>query len=289
MLPQALPSALPKRAGTIALLAVLCLALAACILTPGKFTSQLDVRKDGRFSFSYSGEIYMVALSKLADMGREGAGAEFTPQPCFKDGSGEERACSSDEAGQQKREWEEQRTASTDKRKRDAEGMKAMLGGIDPSDPRAAEELAARLRRQAGWRRVDYKGDGLFEVDFAIVGRLDHDFTFPTIERFPMANAFVQLSKRSDGTLRIDAPGFSPVTGGEPFRGMMQAAAMSADKGNGAKLPVIDGKFSVTTDGAVLANNTDEGPKTAPEGQRLDWTINARSPAAPTALIRLGS
>jgi hypothetical protein len=76
---------------------------------------------------------------------------------------------------------------------------KLMLGGMGPSSPHAAEEFAQRLRRQAGWKRVDYKGDGLFEVDFAIEGRLDHDFTFPTIERFPMANQFVQVALRSDG------------------------------------------------------------------------------------------
>ena len=74
---------------------------------------------------------------------------------------------------------------SEQRKKRDAESMKAMFGGLDPADPKAAEELAARLRRQAGWRKVTYRGDGLYEVEFAITGQLSHDFIFPVVERFP--------------------------------------------------------------------------------------------------------
>ncbi len=276
-----------KRLTALAVVTAACMALAACMLSPGKFTSALDVRKDGRFSFSYSGEIYMLALSKLAEMGNKDGGANFTPSPCYRNESSDERACTQSEIGDQKREWEETRAASADKRKRDSDMMKAMLGGIDPTEPRAAEEFAARLRRQAGWRRVDYKGDGLFDVDFAMAGRLDHDFTFPTIERLAIANPFVQLSRRSDGTLRIDAPGFAANAGGEPFRAIMGAAAMSSERGDAMKYPPVDGTFTMTTDGALLANNTDEGPKPDPQGQRLDWTINVRSTATPTALVRL--
>ena len=267
------------------MLAGLCLLLSACLLMPGRFTSSLDLRKDGRFSFAYTGEIHMLALSKLA----ENAGADnktFTPDKCRSDDSFEERPCTAQEIADQKKTWQDERARSAEKRRQDAESMKAMLGGIDPSDPRAAEELAQRLRRQVGWKRVTYKGNGLFDVDFAIAGRLDHDFTFPTIERFPMANAFVQLARRSDGTVRIDAPGFAPTAGGEPFRSMMAGIGAKETAAPGA--PQVDGRFTVRTDGAILANNTDEGPQADPAGQKLDWTVNLRTPAAPTALVRLG-
>lgn len=158
---------------------------------------------------------------------------------------------------------------------------------LTPASPRAAEEFAQRLRRQNGWRKVDYKGDGLFDVDFAISGQLDHDFTFPTIERFPMANAFIQVVLRNDGTVRVDAPGFGPASGGEPFKGLMQAMPLGKESAAPPGLPVIDGRFALRTDGAVLANNTDEGPQPDPAGQQLLWAVNLRSPAAPTALIRL--
>jgi hypothetical protein len=267
-------------------LALFSLLLTSCLLMPGRFMSTLDVRKDGRFSFAYTGEIHMLALSKLATEASD-ANATFKPAPCHKDDGLEERSCSAAEIVAQRNSWQEERRQAAEKRRQDAEAMKAMLGGIDPSNPRAAEDLAQRLRRQTGWKRVTYQGDGLFDVEFAISGRLDHDFTFPTIERLPMANAFVQIELRKDGTVRIDAPGFTAGSAGEPFRGMMQGVA--AKNSGGPTFPEIDGRFTITTDGAILANNTDEGPQTDPSGQKLDWVVSMRSPAAPTALIRTGS
>jgi len=271
-----------------AVLAVLTLALSACLLAPGKFTSDLDIRKDGSFTFAYVGEIHMLALSKLADM--DGKSNEpFKPTPCYKEDGFEERPCTAQETAKQKQEWEDARKQSADNRKRESESMKAMLGGIDPSNPRAAEELAQRLRRQAGWRKVEYKGDGLFNVDFAISGKLDHDFVFPTIERFPMANSFVLIAVRQDGTVRVDAPGFGPASGSEPYRGLMQMGATDDKSASPSSAPVSpDGVFTLRTDGAILANNTDEGPQPDAKGQKLQWGVNVRTPAAPTALIKLG-
>lgn len=276
-----------KRGLAAGVVIALGLALSACLLTPGKFTSALDLRKDGRFTFTYTGEINLLALSKLAQMGDS---KTFTPSPCYDDDMNE-RKCSAAEQADQKKAWNEEQQANAEKKKKDAEGMKAMLGGIDPADPKAAEELAARLRRQVGWKSVVYKGDGLFVVDFALSGRLDHDFAFPTIERFPMANAFVQLSRRTDGSVRMDAPGFSGSTGGgNPFAALMGGGmGMSDDKQAAPRIPQLDGVFTVTTDGTVLANNTDEGPQPDPAGQKLSWIVNPRTVAAPTALIRLAN
>jgi hypothetical protein len=273
---------IPHPRARFLLIVALGLLLASCLLAPGRFTSTLDLRKDGRFSFTYLGEIHMLALSKLAAGGDQDA--TFVPEPCHKADGFEERPCTAKEIADQKQAWQQRQSTAAQKRRQDAESMKAILGGIDPSNPRAAEELAQRLRRQAGWRRVTYKGDGLYDVDFAISGRLDHDFTFPTIERFPMANAFVQVGLRSDGTVRVDAPGFAPASGGEPYRGMMQGLAA---KEGAPQFPEVDGRFTIRTDGAILANNTDEGPQADPQGQKLDWAVNLRTPAAPTALVRL--
>lgn len=275
------PITIPRAGGV--LLALLSLMLAACMLAPGKFTSSLDIRKDGRFTFTYTGEIHMLALSKLANDGS--ADKPFEPEKCYKEDGLEERPCTKEDIAGQKTTWQEERDRSAEKRRQDAESMKAFLGGIDPSNPRAAEELAQRLRRQAGWQRVTYKGDGLFDVHFAITGRLDHDFTFPTIERFPMANAFVQIGLRNDGTVRVDAPGFAAASTGGPYRGMMQGLA--GKESGGPPFPDVDGSFVIRTDGAVLANNTDEGPQPDPASQALTWAVNLRAPAAPTALIRL--
>lgn len=273
---------------------VLSATLAACFILPGKFDARLDLRKDGRFSYAYKGEIWVMGLSRLSELGNSTPG-EFAASTCYKDdGDMAERACTKDELDAQRAAWEAEQKASASKRKKDAEEMKALLGGIDPSDPKAGEELAGRLRRQAGWNSVTYKGDGLYEVDFAIAGRIDHDFMFPTIERMAMTTPFVMANRRTDNTVRIDTPGFAMGGGSNPLAAMGGMAAMDAAKdGDGAqggpRFPKIEGTFTVTTDGTILANNTDEGPQPDTTGQRLVWKIDARNSAAPTALIRLGT
>lgn len=291
-----LSAILIKRAASASLAVAMAILLTGCLLSPGKFTSQLDLRNGGAFAYSYDGEIYLLALSKLAELGNkaENAESEFIEQPCYSDSDLEERTCTVDEIAEQKRDWEASLEARIKSQKEEAEMMGAILGGIDPADPEAAEELANRLRRQKGWKTVDYKGDGLFVVTFAIEGRLDHDFLFPTIERFPMSNFFVQAANREGGTVRIDAPGFSAQTGGNPFQGMMAGMAGAFSKmgtqEDENKLPIIpelDGTFRIVTDGEILANNTDEGPVETTAGRILEWKINKRTAAAPTALIRI--
>jgi len=279
----------PRRLAAAGLAVLLSMALAACLVLPGKFTSTLDLRKDGRFSYTYSGEIFLLGLSKLAQMD-SATNDKFEPSICYNDDDDmTERECTKDELAQQQSEWEDSHKAAVEKKKKEAEEMRAMLGGIDPSDPKAAEELAARLRRQAGFKRVDYKGDGVYDVDFAVSGHLDYDFTFPTMERVQMTLPFVVLNRRNDGTVRFDAPAFTAANNG----GMnaMGAGMAAGDPGmqDIPNMPQLDGHLVLTTDGQILANNTDEGPQKDPAGQKLEWHVTPRSGAAPTALIKLGS
>jgi hypothetical protein len=272
------------RAGSMRGLVAVALALvvAGCMLIPGRFTSSLDIRRDGQFTFAYTGEINILALGKLAQM--DGGNSRFTPTTC-QDDAGKDRTCTAAELAGQKSAWEESRRQSAERRKGEAEKMKPLLGGLDYSDPRAAEELAARLRKQAGWNRVVYRGDGLYDVDFRLSGRLDHDFQFPTMERFPNFGGFVTVSVRTDGTVRVDAPGFGPAAGGDTWRSMMGMAAMGEGKPE-VGMPVPDGTFVLTTDGEVLANNTDDAPQADPAGKRLTWPVNLRTTAAPMAIVR---
>ena len=269
------------------------LLLAGCMLLPGKFTSDLDLRKDGTFSFAYKGDIHLLALSKLAaDKRGKDAGEEvFTPSPCFADPSGDERECSKNEIADQKANWEEEqasaKVSAAEKKKSEEAMMKSMLGGIDPSDPRAAQEFAERLRRQHGWKSVIDKGDGRFEVDYAITGRLDHDFTFPMIEKFPIATPFVTLIRRSDGSVRLEAPAFTSGATSSPFMAMAASAGSAGDKASTNGMPTLDGVLTLMTDGEILANNTDDGPAAAPNGRKLVWKVNARTAAPPTALVRI--
>lgn len=277
-----------RRAGAAIAVVVLVIALAGCMFSPGKFVSYLDLHRDGAFSYRYQGEIYVLPLSDLASKGA--TGKEFAPAPCHdydNDGNETERSCTADELNAQKGDWQAEQDRTDGKRKQDAEQARAMLGGIDPTDPKAGEELAQRLRKQAGYRSVEYKGNGLYLVDYAITSRLTHDFSFPSIEGFPMVNAFVQLSVRQGGAVRMDAPGFASVGGGNPLQAMMAGMGSEAAQKGMPRLPLPDGRFTLTTDGEIAANNTDEGPQPAPGGKSLSWTINNRTKAAPMALINL--
>lgn len=283
-----------RRTGAIAGVLVGIVLLAGCMLLPGKFASDLSLRKDGTFSFAYKGEIYLLALSKMAadERNKKQGDTAFEPSTCYGEQSGEERECSPDEIADQKKAWEDDLAASkasaAEKRKSEEAMMKSMLGGIDPSDPRAAQEFAERLRRQRGWKSVVDKGDGRFEVDYAIAGRLDHDFTFPTIEKFPMVTPFVTLIRRADGTVRVEAPAFASGAATSPLMGMAAGAAMDKDgKAGDDGMPTLDGMLTLVTDGEILANNTDEGPAPAPGGRQLEWKVNARTTAAPMALVRI--
>lgn len=271
---------------TVAAVATSCLLLSACLFTPGKFTSELLLRKGGSFSYSYDGEISMMGLSQLSKMGGDN---EFEPE-CVDEGTLDERACSQPEMDEQRAQWE--RKQANDEQEQ--QQFSKMFGGLDPSDPESAEQLAELLRKQKGWKQVDYRGDGLFVVNFAVSGNLSHGFQFPTVERMPAVTYFIAALPRNDGSVRIDAPGF----GGQATSGMgsagagMLAAMGASNMSNGANstpdMVLPDGIFTIVTDGDIRANNTDEGPEELANGfQRLEWKVDSSSQAAPMALINL--
>jgi len=59
------------------------LVLAGCMVLPGRFVSDLAVRKDGTFSFRYKGEIVLGALAQRDKMGLIPSGNEeiLPPKP----------------------------------------------------------------------------------------------------------------------------------------------------------------------------------------------------------------
>ena len=288
----------PMRLRAAALLAGFALALSGCFLSPGKFTSELAITGADSFTFSYDGEIFFLGLSKLAQM--DAAQAEFTPPDCYDQETYESRDCTPEELANARADWEAGAAARAAEAKKKAEQMAAMMGGIDPSDPKAAEELVKLLKRQKGWERVVHKGDGVFDVSYRVAGTMGHDFMFPMIEGFPATNPFVQAFVRQDGKVRINAPGFASQNPDQAGMGMMMGmgslaglAALGATEGGQDQaipgIPVIDGTFTVRTIGAmrVLANNTDEGPEATTTGEALTWRITTRTAQAPTALIAL--
>lgn len=289
----------PLRAIAVSLVAGLSLLLTGCFITPGKFTSTLDLGADDEFTFTYEGEIFFLGLSQLAKMGEDAK--EFEPEPCYVDGSFEERECTRNELEGQRAEWEANAEMRAAKAAQEAEQMSALLGGIDATDPEASAKFTELLLRQKGWNSVVDKGDGVFEVSYSLTGKLTHDFAFPVIEGVPSTNPFVQIFLRDGDIVRINAPGYSAQNDDNPMGAMMgglagmagMAASMGEDAPGGPggetppDFPTIDGTFTITTTSAmtIRANNTDEGASQTATGEKLVWDIDTRTKAAPTALI----
>ncbi len=126
---------------------------------PGKFTSTLDLQNDGTFTYSYNGQIFFLGLGKLAEMGSNGRFEEFTDEECYDDDF-EERPCTSDELANQKMDWENGAANRAENAKNEKTMVKAILGGLDPSDPGSAQEFTEKLSRQRGWDQVEYLGNG---------------------------------------------------------------------------------------------------------------------------------
>jgi hypothetical protein len=283
------------RIAATALLAGLSLLLTGCFITPGKFTSELVLTEQNRFTFNYEGEIFFLGLSSLAQMGS--ASEEFAPQECFSDETFEQRECTEDELAQQRADWDAGAEFRAQQAAEQAKQLAQVMGGIDPTDPEASAELVRLLLRQKGWNRVEDKGNGMFDVSYSVSGELSHDFVFPMIEGFPMTNPFVQLILRDGEVVRVNAPGFAAQSESNPMAGMMGGMAgltgLAALGNEGEQpaetpnLPMLEGTFTIVTSGMIRANNTDEGSVTTARGEELVWTISPRTSAAPTALIDL--
>lgn len=269
------------------------LLLTGCLISPGKFASTLDLRDDGTYAFTYEGEIFFLGLSQLAQMGSNNEA--FEAEDCYDDETFETRECTEEEVAEQRAVWEAGAEERAAKAKKDAEEMSAMMGGIDPSDPEANEELRQLLLRHRGWNSAEAKGDGVFEVSYSVEGELGHDFMFPTIEGFPTTNPFVQIILRDDNTVRVNAPGFAADDGSNPAASMMGGmaglaglAALGDDDAakDMGELPSMKGSFTIRTAGEILANNTDEGASRDGSDRVLTWEVDSGTQSAPTALVR---
>lgn len=265
------------------MLAVLSAALAGCLLLPGKFDSALDLRRDGTFHFHYAGELVFLPLAQAAS--RNGNGAAGPKVRCA-DRKPDVPRCTSSEIADEQRPHPLiqaappliQAAPPAAPHQPDPRAMMTAFGGGTMTDAAFADAL----RRQAGWRKVESRGNGVFDVEFDVAGRLDHDFTFPTLEHTPLITSLVSVTRRADGSVRVEAPGFASLTA---LGSMLQTGGTEQNALKG--LPGTDGLFTLTTDGTILANNTEDGPSPAPAGAMgLTWKVTSVRATAPTALIR---
>lgn len=279
----------------VSAVSTLSLLLSGCFMTPGKFTSELMINDDGRFAYSYDGEISILGVGQLAEMGAAADQDTFEAEACY-DAAGDERDCSAAELEQQREDWDANAPSRAAEKAQQAEMVKLMLGEVDLSNPERVAEFTSKLERQQGWNTVTYREDGVFDISYRIDGQLTHDFLFPVIEGFPMPGAFVQVYRRDGNVVRIETPGFSGGAGGAGggMGGLSQLMGMASqaapDDGDSPKMPKIapiDGQFRIVTNATILANNTDEGPEATPTGYVLNWRIDQQTTSSPTALLQL--
>jgi hypothetical protein len=298
------------------------LLVAACLFSPGKFDARMSVMKDGSFTYHYVGEIQMITGQSMmgAVSEREAAEEQFDAagQLCTGEEGSEQAApppgslsvvlptasaassaanadadipeyrdCTAAELEVKRREWESGRAERRAAKDRENAAMKAMFGGIDPNDPATMAEFARRLQGQGGWKKVVFKGNGLFDVDYEIAGRLDHDFVFPLFPNMDIIIPFVQAAQSGARKVRVSAPAFVRPGNGIGGTQAMGAAAMMGKTGNDWPFKSPEGSFTLTTDGSILTNNTHDGPVAQGALKVLTWKVTPLDTQKPEALIQL--
>lgn len=229
------------------------LMLTACLFTPGKFESTLTVHKDRSFTFTYKGEVMAIDLEGMSkDM------AKMAPP------SGDDASADADNATMAEPEQTPEEKAAA-KAQKDEE----------------YRELAANLAKEYGYKTVEYRGDGMFYVDYAISGVLTHEFVYPYNQDAAMIFPWVTIELRGGDTLRVKAPGFAKqdMGGMGPMMGAGDADMPSK----------IDGTFTLTTDAEIVSQNEEGGAKKVGGNSVLIWRVTPRTDAAPMAVLRVAA
>ena len=287
------------------------LLLTGCLWGPGKFTSDLALRRDGSFVLDYRGEIVVqIPKDELSPkpwtdsqaycyVGRS-PGESSTmpiviappaPPPPKPPSVGQtlppglavpkRRTCTPAEIARQREAFEKNEASSAERKRAEAQNMAKMFGlpGLDDESSRA---FAAKLTKYAGWRSVTYRGNGVFDVDYHFVGSAKQDFVFPMLPDNDFLIPFVAIRRRADGSVLVTAPEF---VGGAGPLGTRAAGLPGSTRG----MPIsrAQGRFTVSTDGEILTNNSEDGPAPSPIGRSVHWDVSAASNKIPETLIRL--
>lgn len=286
----------------LALVLILPLLMSGCFLAPGVFTSSLDLKRDGSFTFAYKGEVVFLDMEQLG-----GGKGSFEPKPwsdkmasCSKtgepsynsfgedfsmdEGDDNKRPCTAAEIATLKKQHADAEAARIAKDKQEAAQFAAMFG-FNPADEAANQKLAATLMRYEGWRSVTYRGKGIYDVDYQITSRIGHDFIFPIFPQGDILIPFVTVRGQDKGSLRVTAPAL--IGGGLKGLAMqMKSLGIPADK-DVPQSARTKGSFTITTEGEILTNNTENGATAAGGKRTLTWDIDAKTEKVPEALIKL--
>lgn len=257
------------RFGRLALALCAPLLLLGCILTPGKFVSTLSVNADRSFAFTYKGEV--IAIDMANEMSK-GLGS----------GSGDGDSESEDEKDPQARDSMFVPTAlQAGDRTDDNTDDKADAARSRAETEAKNRAIAEALSKEAGYRSVQYVGDGKFVIDYAIKGTLDHNFVYPYNVDAEIIFPFIAIELRANGAVRVKAPAFgNEKSGGDKSMGM---GGMGEDKASRLR----EGTFTLDTDAQIISQNNEDGVRTVDGRKTIVWKVSPLSQSAPTAVLRM--
>ena len=235
--------------------------LVGCAFSPGKFASTLTILADRSFTYSYQGEV--IAVDIASEMAK-GMGDAFK-------GLGDD----DDDKTKEKTTTAWLRDAAWQEEDSDTEGDSA----TDDAEESAKKEakfkaIAEALTKEAGYRSVVYKGDGVFMIDYQISGKLTHNFLWPFNVDAEVIFPFVVVELRGPDTVRVKAPAFGDSD--SPGKGKSDSA--------NAKL---DGTFTLITDGELISQNNEDGAKTEGNRRTITWKATPLSKDAPMAVVKV--
>lgn len=237
------------------------LLLFGCILTPGKFVSTLSVNADRSFTFTYKGEVIAI------DMGDEMAKGMSSGT---SDLEGEESSEFSPEESLFLRVgWQ------GDDDKADAAVKKA-------ETERKRLAIAEALSKEAGYKSVQYVGEGKYLIDYAISGKLDHSFIYPYNLDAEIIFPFIALELRKNGAVRVKAPAF-----GDEKTGSDKAMGGMGSPGDDKTSKLREGSFTLDTDAEIVSQNNEDGVQTVNGRKTIVWKVTPLSQAAPTAVLKM--
>jgi hypothetical protein len=242
------------------------LMLSACLVTPGKFTSTLDIRADRNFAFTYKGEVLALDM----DNAMQGSGiSDDSEMPTGQDSVYQTIALQQDAGKSPKK---------NDKAPAPPSDFGDVSGSSGDSKVKM-EAIAAALMREKGFRSARYMGDGKFEIDYAIAGRLDHSFVFPFNLDAQIVIPFIALELRGDDRVRMKAPGYA--NDSSKTAGPMGGGAASEEAAQ-----ALDGTFTLTTDAEIVSQNQENGPTTITGGRQIIWKVDPLTSEAPMAVLK---
>lgn len=173
-----------------------------------------------------------------------------------------------------------------------ADGLAIPEDGSDAAKPKDKDEkkagmteaekaeLAQTLAKEAGFRKVEYRGDDIWFVDYRMAGTLTHSFVFPYNLDAEMIFPFVAIEPRANGTVRVKAPAFAKSANRPDMSGM------GPDMGGGNDR--IEGDFTLTTDAEIVSQSNEDGAHSGADGRKtIRWRITPQSESPPTAVLRV--